>query len=84
MAIRHCCHHCSFDLQVDGFRFDIMGHLMLSTMKKIQASLGELSLEQDGVDGKALYIYGEAWDFGEVSKACLSSAQVLLMLSLML
>ena len=54
-------------LQVDGFRFDIMGHLMLSTMKKIQAALGELTLEKDGVDGKALYIYGEAWDFGEVS-----------------
>ena len=55
-------------LQVDGFRFDIMGHLMLSTMKEIQAALGALTLEQDGVDGKALYIYGEAWDFGEVSQ----------------
>ena len=54
--------------QVDGFRFDIMGHLMLSTMKKIQAALGALTLERDGVDGKALYIYGEAWDFGEVSQ----------------
>lgn len=56
-------------MQVDGFRFDIMGHLMLSTMKKIQAALGELTLEQHGVDGKSLYIYGEAWDFGEVSCA---------------
>ena len=54
-------------LQVDGFKFDIMGHLMLSTMKKIQAALAALSLEADGVDGKGLYIYGEAWDFGEVS-----------------
>ena len=54
-------------MQVDGFRFDIMGHLMLSTMKKIQAALAELTLEQDGVDGKSLYIYGEAWDFGEVN-----------------
>ena len=53
-------------MQVDGFRFDIMGHLMLSTMKKIQAALGGLTLDQDGVDGKGLYIYGEAWDFGEV------------------
>ena len=52
---------------MDGFRFDIMGHLMLSTMKKIQAALAELTLEQHGVDGKSLYIYGEAWDFGEVS-----------------
>lgn len=53
-------------VQVDGFRFDIMGHLMLSTMKKIQAALGGLTLDRDGVEGKGLYIYGEAWDFGEV------------------
>ena len=54
-------------LQVDGFRFDIMGHLMLSTMKKIQSALAGLTLDRDGVDGRGLYIYGEAWDFGEVS-----------------
>lgn len=48
-----------------------MGHLMLTTMKKIQAALGELSLERDGVDGKQLYIYGEAWDFGEVRPSSL-------------
>ncbi|KAL3160116.1 cytochrome c oxidase subunit 1 [Trebouxia sp. C0010 RCD-2024] len=59
--------HWARDYKVDGFRFDIMGHLMLSTMKKIQAALGGLTLDQDGVDGKGLYIYGEAWDFGEVS-----------------
>ncbi|DBA74854.1 TPA: cytochrome c oxidase subunit 1 [Trebouxia sp. C0005] len=59
--------HWAKDYMVDGFRFDIMGHLMLSTMKKIQAALAALTLEADGVDGKGLYIYGEAWDFGEVS-----------------
>ena len=48
-----------------------MGHLMLSTMKKIQAALGELTLEKDGVDGKQFYIYGEAWDFGEVRSSSL-------------
>lgn len=59
-----------------------MGHLMLSTMKKIQAALRELTLEQDGVDGNSLYIYGEAWDFGEVSNpAQPSSAHILLVLS---
>ena len=52
--------------QVDGFRFDIMGHLMVPTMQKIQAALGALTLERDGVDGQGIYIYGEAWDFGEV------------------
>jgi len=53
--------------QVDGFRFDIMGHLMVPTMQKIQAALGALTLERDGVDGSGIYIYGEAWDFGEVT-----------------
>jgi hypothetical protein len=52
--------------QVDGFRFDIMGHLMVDTMMRIRAALGALTLEADGVDGERLYIYGEAWDFGEV------------------
>ena len=51
---------------MDGFRFDIMGHLMVPTMQKIQSALRALTLARDGVDGKALYIYGEAWDFGEV------------------
>lgn len=53
-------------LQIDGFRFDIMGHLMLRTMQKIQAALGQLTLEQHGIDGRSVYIYGEGWDFGEV------------------
>jgi hypothetical protein len=53
-------------MQADGFRFDIMGHLMVSTMQKIQSALEALTLELDGVDGRGLYIYGEAWDFGEV------------------
>ena len=43
-----------------------MGHLMVSTMQKIQSALGALTLEHDGIIGKGLYIYGEAWDFGEV------------------
>ena len=43
-----------------------MGHLMVSTMQKIQRALRTLTLEHDGVDGGGLYIYGEAWDFGEV------------------
>ncbi len=64
-------------VQVDGFRFDIMGHLMLSTMKKIQAALSKLTLEHDGVYGKGLYLYGEAWDFGEVSSPASSCCQTL-------
>ncbi len=54
-------------LQVDGFRFDIMGHMMESTMRKVQAALAALKEDTHGVDGAGLYLYGEAWDFGEVA-----------------
>lgn len=43
-----------------------MGHLMLSTMNKIRSALDALDLKSDGVDGPKIYVYGEAWDFGEV------------------
>jgi len=52
--------------KVDGFRFDLMGHHTKQNMLKVQAELGALTLEQDGVDGKGIYLYGEGWNFGEV------------------
>ncbi|HKZ71311.1 MAG TPA: pullulanase-type alpha-1,6-glucosidase, partial [Anaerolineales bacterium] len=52
--------------KVDGFRFDLMGHHMLSNMVNLRSRLDLLSLENDGVDGKVIYLYGEGWDFGEV------------------
>jgi pullulanase-type alpha-1,6-glucosidase len=53
--------------KVDGFRFDLMGHHMLDDMIAVRAALDSLTLEKDGVDGKAIYIYGEGWNFGEVA-----------------
>jgi pullulanase-type alpha-1,6-glucosidase len=53
--------------KVDGFRFDLMGHHMLEDMKAVRAALDALTLEKDGVDGKAIYVYGEGWNFGEVA-----------------
>lgn len=44
-----------------------MGHIMLSSMQKAQTALHALTLEEHGVDGKSIYLYGEAWDFGEVA-----------------
>jgi pullulanase len=44
---------------VDGFRFDIMGHIPKSAMVRAQA-------EVDAAAGRPLYYYGEAWNFGEV------------------
>lgn len=52
--------------KVDGFRFDLMGHHMKSNMVKLRATLDALTVEKDGVDGKAIYVYGEGWDFEEV------------------
>jgi len=53
--------------KVDGFRFDLMGHHMLSNMVRLRAALDALTPEKDGVDGKSIYVYGEGWDFGEVA-----------------
>lgn len=53
--------------KVDGFRFDLMGHHMVSNMLALRAALDALTLEKDGVDGKMIYLYGEGWDFGEVA-----------------
>jgi pullulanase-type alpha-1,6-glucosidase len=53
--------------KVDGFRFDLMGHHMKRNMLKIREALDSLTIQNDGVDGKKVYIYGEAWNFGEVA-----------------
>jgi pullulanase-type alpha-1,6-glucosidase len=50
--------------KVDGFRFDIMGFHLKSNMLKVRAALDALTLARDGVDGRAIYLYGEAWNFG--------------------
>jgi pullulanase-type alpha-1,6-glucosidase len=52
---------------IDGFRFDLMGHHMLSNMINLRERLDALTLEDDGVDGSRVYIYGEGWNFGEVA-----------------
>lgn len=55
------------DYRVDGFRFDLMGHHSRANMEAVRAALDELTLAEDGVDGASIYLYGEGWDFGEVS-----------------
>lgn len=56
------------DYKVDGFRFDLMGHIMKHTMVKAKNMLQGLSKIKHGVEGAKIYIYGEGWDFGEVAK----------------
>ena len=55
------------DYKVDGFRFDLMGHHSVQTMQAVRAGLDGLTMRRDGVNGKAVYLYGEGWDFGEVA-----------------
>ena len=50
--------------KVDGFRFDIMGFHLKSNMMKVRAALDALTPARDGVDGRSIYVYGEAWNFG--------------------
>lgn len=52
--------------KVDGFRFDLMGHHMVEDMQAVRSALDSLTLEQHGVDGSKIYVYGEGWNFGEV------------------
>ena len=54
--------------RVDGFRFDLMGHHMLADMVAVRDALNALTMDVDGVDGEAVYVYGEGWDFGEVAQ----------------
>ncbi|MBB5017985.1 pullulanase/glycogen debranching enzyme [Chitinivorax tropicus] len=46
--------------QIDGFRFDIMGHHPLDVINRLKS-------ETDTAAGRELYYYGEAWNFGEVA-----------------
>ncbi len=59
--------HWARDYHIDGFRFDLMGHHMKRNIEKARDALHALTLEDDGVDGGAIYLYGEGWDFGEVA-----------------
>jgi len=52
--------------KVDAFRFDLMGHHMRSNMEHLRTALDALTVENSGVDGQAVYVYGEGWNFGEV------------------
>jgi pullulanase-type alpha-1,6-glucosidase len=55
------------DYKVDGFRFDLMGHASTANLRAVRSALDALTPARDGVDGKAVYVYGEGWNFGEVA-----------------
>ncbi|WP_432116260.1 pullulanase-type alpha-1,6-glucosidase [Streptomyces sp. S1] len=55
------------DYKVDGFRFDLMGHHPKENILAVRKALDALTVAKDGVDGKAIVLYGEGWNFGEVA-----------------
>ncbi len=59
--------HWAVDYKIDGFRFDLMGHHMKRNMEAARDALRALTLDEHGVDGSSIYLYGEGWDFGEVA-----------------
>ncbi|MFA9430659.1 pullulanase-type alpha-1,6-glucosidase [Egicoccus sp. AB-alg2] len=54
------------EYKVDGFRFDLMGHHPKAQMVRLREALDGLTLEEHGVDGSTIVLYGEGWNFGEV------------------
>ncbi|MBT2382071.1 pullulanase-type alpha-1,6-glucosidase [Streptomyces sp. ISL-11] len=55
------------EYKVDGFRFDLMGHHPKANILAVRKALDALTVAKDGVDGKAVVLYGEGWNFGEVA-----------------
>ncbi|MFD9610135.1 pullulanase-type alpha-1,6-glucosidase [Streptomyces sp. NPDC059083] len=55
------------EYKVDGFRFDLMGHHPKANILAVREALDALTVAKDGVDGKAIVLYGEGWNFGEVA-----------------
>jgi len=51
--------------KIDGFRFDIMSFMFTYNMQDIQQALRALTVENDGVDGSKIYLYGEGFNFGD-------------------
>ncbi|GGI09630.1 pullulanase-type alpha-1,6-glucosidase [Egicoccus halophilus] len=54
------------EYQVDGFRFDLMGHHPKAQMLRLREALDGLTIAEHGVDGAKIVLYGEGWNFGEV------------------
>jgi pullulanase len=55
------------EYRVDGFRFDLMGHHPRAQLLRLREALDRLTVEEHGVDGARIVLYGEGWNFGEVA-----------------
>jgi pullulanase len=57
--------------KIDGFRFDLMSFHFVYNLRRIQQALSKLTLEEDGVDGSKIYLYGEGWTTGATANNAL-------------
>jgi hypothetical protein len=58
---------CAHADKVDGFPFDLTGHALRANMVAVRSAFDTLTERRDGVDGRAIYLYGEGWKFGPVA-----------------
>ncbi|GIL16830.1 MAG: alpha-dextran endo-1,6-alpha-glucosidase [Oligoflexia bacterium] len=54
--------------KIDGFRFDLMNLHTEQNMTRVLEAVRSLNLQNDGVDGEKIYLYGEAWPFGSLEE----------------
>lgn len=56
------------DYKIDGFRFDLMNLHPTAQIPKIREALDAMTLQNSGIEGSKLLIYGEAWGFGSLEE----------------
>ncbi|MBA3470812.1 MAG: DUF3372 domain-containing protein [Herpetosiphonaceae bacterium] len=61
--------------KVDGFRFDLMNLHTVANAVNVTNAVQALTVPADGVDGGAIYVYGEGWDFGSAQSKGLHYAK---------
>ncbi len=62
--------------KVDGYRFDLMGLHDLNSMIAVREGLDQMTVEENGVNGEDVYVYGEGWtmpDDGQIGEAATQS-----------
>lgn len=62
------------DYKVDGFRFDLMNLHPTLQVPRIREALDAMTLQNSGVEGSKLLVYGEAWPFGSLEEVVPGSA----------
>lgn len=62
------------DYKVDGFRFDLMNLHPTAQVPRIREALDAMTLQNSGVEGSKILVYGEAWPFGSLEEVLPGSA----------